>query len=172
MITLAAVLQILIALAFVSIPLVRARYGAGALAATEAELDRQNIPRSVLAENNIRFDASGHETWAPLSIAVLVTALAVLNLTGSWGETLSWVLQPLVLLVNLFILYSNLTAERSVRAHFAKTGDPVLQRIDVKAMLGAAERAFPSWVLPGLQNLRHVIVMGGSVAALVLLAIS
>lgn len=55
-------------------------------------------------------------------------------------------------------------------AHFAKTGDAELRRIDVKAMLGAAEKGFPTWVMPCLQNLRHGIVFAGSVAVLALLA--
>lgn len=171
MITTAALLQILIALAFVSIPVVRARYGDRALAAAEAELDRQRVPRSVLAEHDIRFDAAGHETWAPVGIALVVTALAVLNLAGSsWGVTLTWFLQPVVVLINLAILYSNLTAAKSVHAHFVKTGDPDLARLEVRAFLRAAEKAFPAWVMPWLQNIRHFIVLGGSAAILLLLA--
>ena len=173
MTALAAILQLLIALAFVSIPLVRARYGVRALAATESELDRQGVPRAVLAENKIHFDADGHETVVPVGVALVMAILAVLNLSGnSWGESLSWILQPIVLAGNLLILYSNLTAEKSVRAHFAKTGDITLQRIDVKAMLTAAEKAFPSWVLPGLQNVRHAVVMAGSIAVLALIGLN
>ncbi|MET9665106.1 hypothetical protein ABZY19_07000 [Streptomyces sp. NPDC006475] len=47
-----------------------------------------------------------------------------------------------------------------------------MQRIDVVALLDAAEKAFPSWVLPGLQNVRHAVVMAGSIALLVLLALA
>ncbi|MEV5825630.1 hypothetical protein AB0L25_08635 [Spirillospora sp. NPDC052242] len=33
-------------------------------------------------------------------------------------------------------------------------------------LLAAAEGAFPRWVMPHLQNVRHVIVFGGSAVAL------
>jgi hypothetical protein len=170
MMTFAAVLQLLIALAFVSIPLVRHRYGPSAKAAAEAELTRQGIPIRVMEENKLSFDASGHETIVPATVALVMALLAVLNLSGSqWGETLSWIFQPIVLLGNVLILYSQLTAAKSVRAAFARKGDPILRRIDVKSFLRAAENGFPTWVMPILQNIRHAVVMAGS--ALVLLAL-
>jgi hypothetical protein len=173
MTTIIASLQLLMALAFVSIPVIRARYGAAAQAAAEAELERQDVPGAILAENKLRFDAGGHETAAPVSIALVLAGLAVLSLFGSpWGETLTWFLQPLVVLINAAILYSQLTAVRSVQAAFQKKGDPDLARIDVSAFLDAAEAAFPAWVIPGLQNARHAIVFAGSAAVLILLAVS
>ncbi|MFI7698392.1 hypothetical protein [Nonomuraea sp. NPDC049480] len=173
MMTFAAALQLLIALAFVSIPLVRHRYGRGAQAAAEAELERQGVPATVLRDNKINFDASGHETYAPVSIALVLTALAVLNVSGNdWGQTLSWVFQPLVLAGNLLILYSQLTAVKSVQAAFARKGDPMLQRIDVPAMIRAAGTGFPHWVMPGLQNVRHAVVMGGSILVLAALVLA
>ncbi|MFF5780622.1 hypothetical protein ACFY7Y_27275 [Streptomyces virginiae] len=166
-----AALQLLIAVAFLSIPVVRSRYGARAQAAVEAELGRQGVRATVMAENGMRLDAGGHETWAPVGIAVSLAVPAVLGLAGNaWGETLSWVVQPLVLLVNCVILYSNLTAVPSVTAAFAKTGDAELQRIDVRSMLAAAEKGFPRWVMPYLQNLRHAVVFAGSIAVLAVLA--
>ncbi|TQM29132.1 hypothetical protein [Nocardia bhagyanarayanae] len=170
MLTAAAIAQLLIALAFVSIPLVRHRYGAAAKAAAEAELNRQGVRPGVLAEHGMRFDAGGHETWAPLFFALIMTALAALNLAGNpWGETLTWIGQALILLVNVVILYSNLTAAKGVEAAFAKTGDPELARIDVRRFLSAAEGAFPRWVMPWLQNARHAIVFGGSILVVVAL---
>lgn len=167
MITFAAVLQLLIALAFVSIPVVRHHYGSGASAAAVAELERQGVPVSVLKENKLSFDASGHETWAPVSFALAMTLLAVLNLVGNgWGQTLSWILMPIVLLANVLILYSQLTAVKSVRAAFERKVDPMLQRVDVPALLKAAESAFPRWVMPVLQNIRHTVVMAGAGLAL------
>ncbi|MFG2006756.1 hypothetical protein ACGFNU_47185 [Spirillospora sp. NPDC048911] len=170
MITFAAVMQVLIALAFVSIPLVRQRYGGSAAANAEAELERQGVPARVLKENKINFDASGHETWAPVSIASVMMALAVLNLVGSnWGEVLSWVFMPLVFCGNLVILYSQLTAVESVQAAFKRKGDPMLQRIDVPALIEAAGKGFPTWVMPVLQNVRHAVALGGAVLAVVAL---
>ncbi|MEV0389580.1 hypothetical protein [Nonomuraea sp. NPDC050643] len=170
MLTFAAVLQLLIALAFISIPLVRHRYGAAAQACAEAELRRQGVPTTIMEENKIRFDAGGHETAVPASVALVMTVLAVLNLTGGdWGPALSWILQPLVLAGNLLILHSQLTAARSVERAFERKGDPVLRTIDVRAFLAAAGQGFPSWVMPGLQNVRHAVVMGGSILILVAL---
>lgn len=171
MTALAAALQILIGLAFVSISLVRRRYGAAARAAAEAEVGRQGIPPNVLAEHKIDFDERGIETLVPVTVAVVMVALAALNLSGnSWGETLSWIVQPLVILLNAVILYSQVNAPKSVTAYFAKTGDETLRRIDVKAMLAASENGFPSWVFPHMQNVRHTIAFAGSTAVLLLLA--
>ncbi|MEU9700048.1 hypothetical protein [Streptomyces sp. NPDC047981] len=170
--TLAAVMQILIALAFVSIPIVRARFGPAATTAAETELARQDVRPGVLAENGLRFDAGGHETWAPVAVATVMTTLAVLNFAGSeWGQTLTWIFQSLVIVMNGLILYSNLTAVSSVRAAFARKGDPELARIDVPAFLKAAENAFPGWVRIQ-QNIRHAIVFGGSALALAAIALT
>ncbi|MEU2255921.1 hypothetical protein ABZ540_22390 [Nocardia xishanensis] len=170
MLTVAAIAQLLIAAAFLSIPLVRHRYGAAAKAAAEAELNRQGVRSGVLAEHGMRFDAGGHETWAPLSIALVMAGLAGLDLASiPWGQTLTWICQALVLIVNAVILYSNLTAAKSIEHAFAKTGDPELARIDVRRFLAAAEGAFPRWVMPWLQNARHAIVFGGSILVFVAL---
>ncbi|MGW4961030.1 hypothetical protein ACWEPL_27750 [Nonomuraea sp. NPDC004186] len=170
MMTFAAVLQLLVALGFVSIPLVRHRYGRQAGVAAVRELERQGVPARILKENNISFDASGHETIVPATVALVMTALAVLNLMGNhWGQVLSWIFQPLVLAGNVLILYSQLTAATSVRKAFERKGDPMLRRVDVPALLKAAESGFPSWVMPGLQNVRHTVVMGGSILVLVAL---
>lgn len=72
-----------VAAAFVSIPLVRHRFGAAAKASAEAELGRQGVPVSVMAENGISFDASGHETAAPVGIAAAMLTLAALVATGN-----------------------------------------------------------------------------------------
>ncbi|MBT2467529.1 hypothetical protein J7E97_06510 [Streptomyces sp. ISL-66] len=85
-----AALQILIALPFLSIPLVRNRYGARAQAAVEAELSRQGVRTTVMAENGMH-DAGGHETWAPVGIALALAVPAVAGLAGSgWAGTVSW----------------------------------------------------------------------------------
>ncbi|WP_330250950.1 hypothetical protein OG874_32815 [Nocardia sp. NBC_00565] len=173
MMTIAALAQLLIALAFVSIPLVRARYGAAAKDAVGAELTRQGVRPAILEENGLRLDAGGHETWAPVGIALVMTTLAVANLAGNgWGQTLSWIFQVLVLLGNGAILYSNLTAAKSIRAAFARKGDPELARVDVERFLDAAGAGFPRWVMPYLQNLRHVIVFGGSIVVLIALVVA
>ena len=173
MLIFAAILQLLVALAFLSIPLVRHLYGPAAKAAAEAELTRQDVPVTVLEENGLRFDAGGHETAVPAAVATVMVVIAALNLAGEhWGQTLTWVFQSLVLVGNCLILYSQLTAIRSVRAAFKRKGDPTLLRIDVPALLDAAGSAFPHWAMPTLQNIRHTVVFAGSLLALAATAVA
>ncbi|MET9608553.1 hypothetical protein ABZZ17_26465 [Streptomyces sp. NPDC006512] len=169
---LVAALQLLVAAAFLSIPVVRARYGAVAMGAAEAELRRQGVRPTVLTENGMRFDAGGHETWAPVGFAATMAAAAGANLlAASWAPVLTYVAQSLIVLVNCVILYSNLTAVPSVTAAFARKGDEELARVDVAALLKAAEDGFPAWVWV-LQNARHVVVFGASAAALAVTALA
>jgi hypothetical protein len=165
--TLAAVMQLLVAVAFVSIPVVRHRFGPVAKAAAEAELRRQNVRTEVLEENKIRFDASGHETAAPVIVAVVMTATAALNFAGAdLAQLLTWIFSSLVVLMNAAIVYSNLTALKSVEAAFRRKGDPELTRVEVAPFLQAAEDAFPRWVR-AQTYLRNTVVFGGSAVALV-----
>ncbi len=164
-----AVLQLLVAAAFVSMPIVRSRYGAAAMAEAEAELERQGARPSVLTENGMRFDAGGHETAAPVGIALTMVALAVLNVAeASLAHPLTWILQTLVLLANAVIVYSNHTAVRSVEAAFARKGEPMLAKLDVPALLKAAENGFPRWTWT-LQTIRNTTVFVASALVLVLL---
>ncbi|WP_263107727.1 hypothetical protein [Kitasatospora sp. DSM 101779] len=97
---------------------------------------------------------------------------AALNLTGSsWAGLLNWIVLGLVPAINCVILYSNLTATSSVKAAFARKGDPDLVRIDVAALLKSAESGFPRrvWVL---QNARHVVVLGAAALALAATALA
>ncbi|MEU3690941.1 hypothetical protein [Streptomyces narbonensis] len=168
---LAAAAQILVAAAFVSIPVLRHRFGAVAKAAAVAELRRQDVRPEVLEENKLRFDASGHEWWAPGAFAAGSLAAAVLNLAGSsWGTTLTWVFSSIAFLANIAILQSQLGAVSSVRAAFRRKGDPELLRVDVPAFLTAAEGAFPAWTRV-LQNVRHTVVFAGSALALTFAAL-
>lgn len=143
------------------------RYGARSTARAEAELQRQGVPRTVLTDNGMRFDAGGHETAVPATVAAVMIVLAGLNLAAvPIAGPLTWVFQTIVLIGNCAILYSQLTATKSVQAAFARKGDPVLARIDVPTLLKAAEGGFPSWVWT-LQNIRHVTVFGASILAMV-----
>ncbi|MFD9001804.1 hypothetical protein ACFV0T_12650 [Streptomyces sp. NPDC059582] len=166
--TLVAALQLLVAAAFLSIPLVRHRYGTTAMAGAQTEPARQGVRTSVLAENGMRFDASGHETAAAAGVAAVMVTMAALNLLdSSWVSTSTWIFQSLVLLGDCVILYSRLTATRSVRAAFARKGDPELAGVDVPALHKAAEDGFPTWTRT-LQNVRDTVVFGASVLALAL----
>ncbi|MFI7276141.1 hypothetical protein [Streptomyces sp. NPDC049879] len=163
---LAAAAQLLVAAAFVSIPLVRHRFGPAAKAAAEAELRRQDVRPAVLAENGLRFDAGGHETAAPVAVAAVMTAVAALHLAAVGLATpLTWVFSSLVILMNVAIVHSNRTAVASVEKAFRRKGDPELARVEVAPFLRAAEDAFPGWVR--LQtHVRHTLVFLGSAVAL------
>lgn len=96
--------------------------------------------------------------------------LVGLNLVGiGWASTLTWIFQSIVLVGNVVILYSNLTAVKSVQAAFARKGDPVLAGIDVAPLLQAAEDGFPAWTW---QKIRHLVVFGASIVVLLALAIA
>lgn len=172
MYTLAAVMQILVAVAFVSIPVVRHRFGPAAMAAAKAELHRQNVRPQVLEENKLRFDAGGHETVAPVAVAVVMATTAALNFVGAdLAQLLTWLFSSLVLLMNAGIVYSNLTAVKSVAAAFRRKGDPELARVEVAPFLQAAEDAFPRWVR-AQTYLRNTVVFGGSAIALVAVSVA
>ncbi|MEU9058284.1 hypothetical protein AB0D13_05105 [Streptomyces sp. NPDC048430] len=165
--TLAAIMQLLVAAAFVSIPVVRHRFGPAAKAAAAAELRRQNVRPDVLEENNLRFDAGGHETAAPVAVAAVMTATAAVNYAGAApAQLLTWIFSSLVLLMNAVIVYSNLTAVKSVEAAFRRKGDPELARVEVAPFLRAAEDAFPRWVR-AQTYVRNTVVFGGSAVALI-----
>ncbi|MGY0501753.1 hypothetical protein ACWZHB_24965 [Nocardia sp. FBN12] len=167
-----AAIDLVIAAAFVSMPIVRHRYGAAAMAAAESELARQGVRTTALTENGMRFDASGHESAAPISIAAIMIALAGVNLADlAVAQPLNWVVLTLVLLGNTVIVYSNHTAVSSVRTAFRRKGDPELTRIDVPALLAAAESGFPAWTWT-LQTLRNITVFGGTILGLAALALS
>ncbi|MFH8894106.1 hypothetical protein [Streptomyces sp. NPDC017949] len=100
-----------------------------------------------------------------------MAASVALATVVSWAPVLTYVLQSVILLVNCVILYSNLTAVPSVTAAFARKGDEELARVDVAALLKAAEGGFPAWVRV-LQNARHAVVFGASIAAIVITALA
>ncbi|MFD0891895.1 hypothetical protein ACFQ08_45700, partial [Streptosporangium algeriense] len=163
-------MQLLVAVAFVSIPVVRHRYGPAAKAAAVAELRRQNVRPEVLEENKLRFDAGGHETAAPVTVAAVMVGAAALNLAAAAAAPLmTWIFSSLVIVMNAAIVYSNLTAVRSVEAAFRRKGDPELARVEVAPFLKAAEDAFPRWVRAQTW-LRNTTVFAGS--AIALLAVS
>ncbi|GAA5029407.1 hypothetical protein [Actinopolymorpha pittospori] len=164
---LAAVMQLLVAVAFVSIPVVRHRFGPAAKAAAVAELRRQNVRPEVLEENKLRFDAGGHETAAPVTVAAIMTATAALNLADAGlAPLMTWIFSSLVLLMNVVIVHSNLTAVKSVQAAFRRKGDPELARVEVAPFLKAAENAFPRWARAHTY-IRNTVVFAGSAIALI-----
>ncbi|MFI8976588.1 hypothetical protein ACIGO9_27135 [Nocardia asteroides] len=166
--TLVAAIEIAIAAAFVSMPIVRHRYGKTAMETAQAELSRQGVRTTALHEHGMRFDAGGHESAAPLSVAAIMLFAAGVNLAGSdLARPVNWVVLTLVFLGNCVIVYSNHTAVRSVTAAFARTGDAELARIDVPVLLDRAEAGFPAWTWT-LQKVRNTVVFGGALLGLAL----
>jgi hypothetical protein len=159
----AASADLVVAAAFLSTPLLRHRFGAStAKTHAEAELVRQGIRPEILGENGLKFDASGHETAIPGSVAVIMLALSAVTIAGpSWTQPLTWVLAALVALGNGLVLWSQLTAAQSVTKAFARKNDPELSRVDVPALLKAAESGFPTWA-PTLVRIRHTAVFAGA----------
>ncbi|WP_433192135.1 hypothetical protein ACQP1G_25665 [Nocardia sp. CA-107356] len=173
MTVLAAVLQLLIAAVCAAESTVDFRCGLHADARAAAELHRQGLPATILADYHFSFDERLDRAALSIVIAVLMTVLAVLNIAANaWGLRLTWAIQPALFTGNALILYSELTAVKSVTSAFAGTNDPLLIRVDVPALLNAVARDDSHWAIPYLRQLRHTIIFCGSLGASLLVAMS
>ncbi|MDV5146804.1 hypothetical protein R1T08_22085 [Streptomyces sp. SBC-4] len=169
--TLAATLQLLLAATFFVIPVTVWFRGGAAQEAAEAEMRRQGHAPEVLARHGIAFREKRWEFAFALSIGTTLTALGLLNLAGSpTGRLLSWIAEPLVLLVVGFITAGQVFATAYTRAAFARSADPAVRTIDASALIAAANSAFPGW-LRGLVLVRFPLATLGSALVLVLLAL-
>lgn len=91
----AAGLQLLTAVPFLLSVIVVWTYGADAQAGAEAELTRQGIPASVLADHGISFGSNTAEIPIPAAIILALVVLALFNLAGNRvGRIISWGLPP------------------------------------------------------------------------------
>jgi hypothetical protein len=170
-VTLAALLQLLIAVTFLIMPVLVLRHGTYAQAAAEAEVVSQGFPADVLARNKIHFDEGTAGLVLPIVIALTLGTLAVLNLAGSEvGRNLSLIFQPVLLVGGGFITFRQVTAARFVQTAFEKSGDPMLTAIDVQAFVDAATDAFPRGFL-FLVRARFILVTLGSMLVIVLLVL-
>lgn len=139
-VTLAGVLQLLFALAFLIAPVAGLVYGADVQAAAEAELVRQGLSPSILAANNLHFDEGGYALVVPVTTALIGAILAWLNLAGRRaGRNLTLIVQPLFLALDVFILIS-----QSSKAQYLQSilGDGA----NAQAVLDASERVYPAWL--------------------------
>jgi hypothetical protein len=75
----------------------------------------------------------------PLGIAAI---LATLNLFDV-GRTLTWVLQPILLVAGGYITTSQMFVQQLVAAVFPKSEDADAQPVDTRAVLDVAFAAFP-----------------------------
>ncbi|SDJ46131.1 hypothetical protein [Nonomuraea jiangxiensis] len=168
-VALAAALQLLLAATFLVLPLLAQIFGGAAQRAAEAEMARQGLPGGVLAQHGINFREKPWELALALAIAAALTALGWLNLTGEGlGRTLSWIAEPVVLVAVGSVTASQVFARRYTEAAFRRSADPRVRDIDVRALLGAAVGAFPSWLRPAVV-LRFWLATLGSVLVIVLL---
>ena len=75
----------------------------------------------------------------PVTIAIVLAAIGVLNLAGvNIGRTLTWVLQPLVLVAGGLVTGLQVFAANYIRRSFNKATDPSLCEIDVASFMDAA----------------------------------
>lgn len=166
----ASTLQFLLAATFVVIPIIARRHGDRAQVAAQREVARQGLPVAVLDEHHVRFAETSREMLFPLAIAALLTALAALDLAGlEAGRTLTWIMQPVVLIGGGFVTAAQVFATRYTQAVFQKSPDPRARTLDAHAMIDAAAAEFPA-VLRPLQILRFALATLGSALVIAFLA--
>jgi len=166
-VTVAALLQVLLAVTFVVIPVVGARHGPAAQRAAENDVTRQGSPAAVLTERGVDFGASRGSIVAAVAIGVCFAVLATLNLAGSdAGRILTWILQPILFLGGgLIIMPGEVFTTRYVEAAFRKAG---VADIDVKAFVNTASAAYPPWFRSVIIT-RFALATLGSILVVVLL---
>jgi hypothetical protein len=170
MMVLVSVLQLMLAVTFVVMPLAAYRYGTAAQRAADADAMRQGLPAGTLAEHGIRMEESKGEMVLPLAIALALAILAALNMAGvGMGRTLTWILQPLMLLAGGVVTVSQVFVVRYVEAAVRKSTDPVMRGVDANSFISAAQAQFPGWVRPVIIT-RFVLATVGSALIIVLLA--
>jgi hypothetical protein len=170
-VTLAVVLQLLLAATFLIMPSLAYRYGTRAQAAAEAEVARQGFPADVLARNHVNFGEGAVGLLLAVAIALGLVVLAVLNLAGSpAGRIGSWILQPLLLIAGGLILSRQVFTVRFLAAAFRKSSDATLAGINVRAFVDAATGAYPAW-FPYVVAARFVLATLGSLLIIILLAV-
>jgi hypothetical protein len=167
----ASLLQLATAATFLVMALVAYRYGSFAQRAAEAEVERQGHPAGALSRGRVRFEERGIELALPLGIAALLVVLAALNLNGNeLARIATWIFHTILLLGGGVITAQQVWAIRFMRSAFHKSGDPVLARINVAAVIDAATDVFPWWVR-FLVIVRFALVTAGSVIVMILVGL-
>lgn len=170
-VTVAAVLQFLVAALFLVAPVVGLVFGADVQAAAEAEVERQGLPATVLADNGIMLGEDAAATFFPIAVALSVAVLGWLNLAGKRaGRVLSLIFQPLVIVLDVAIYVSQLYVVEAVESVFEQSGDAALQSIDAQALIDAAYSAYPAWV-SSLADVRIFLTPLASLIVIVLLLV-
>lgn len=127
---------------------------------------RQGHGAGVLNRHGIAFEEKVGELVLALSIGVTMTVLGALTLAESaTGRIVSFVAEPLVLLVVGFITAGQVFAVRYTEPAFRRSQEAAVRAIDAKAVIAAANTAFPSWLRAvvlfrfGLATLGSVLVV-------------
>ncbi|GAA2378579.1 hypothetical protein GCM10010404_38550 [Nonomuraea africana] len=161
-VTFAGSLQLLFALAFLIAPVLGLIYGADVQSAAEAELARQGLSPSVLAENNLHFDEGGYAMVLPVTTAVIAAILAWLTLAGKRvGRILTLIVQPFFLALDVFVLTSQLSKVQFLQSILGAGAN-------AQAVLDASERVYPAWLL-AVSDGRLVFTPLASLVVIVLL---
>ncbi len=169
----AAIQQLLLAATFFVLPLVARRYGDRAQQAAEKAVMEQGLgtEKDFLLKHSIKFSESGPEMLLPFSIAVLLSITGILNLADvEIGRTLTWIIEPLLLIIVGFITASQVFTTWYIKRTFRKAEDRRVRQVNVEAFVQAAANVFPSWLRP-LQVIRFGVATLGSLVVIVLLAL-
>jgi hypothetical protein len=119
-------LQLLTAVPFLLSIIVVWRDGADAQTAAEAELTRQGVPTSVLADHGVSFGSNTAEIPIPAAIILALIVLALLNLAGNRvGRTLSWIFHPILLVAGIVIIPGQVFTTSVLESSFRVSGDAV-----------------------------------------------
>lgn len=167
----ASILQFALAATFVVIPVAGSLHGPRAQRAAETEVVRQGFPATLLAERGINFGTSRASVVVAVAIGLCLATLASLNLTGNGaGQLLSWIFQPIVLILGCVIMPGEVFVTRFITSAFAKSDDPTLRNLEVAPFVNAAVTSVPSWYRYVI-GLRLVLATAGSLLVIILLMI-
>ncbi|MEU4606633.1 hypothetical protein AB0F43_26875 [Kribbella sp. NPDC023972] len=170
MVGIAVAVLVLLGMTFCVIPVVAYRFGDAAERAAEAAVEAQGASARVLAEHRIQFKESAAEMLLPFGIAVVLFAVAALDLAGiGAARVLTWIVAGLLLVVGGFVTSGQLMAVRWTRTAFRRSSDPVVRRLDAESVVAAAAREFPAWLRP-LQIARFLLTTIGLLVVIVALA--
>ena len=161
-VTFAGVLQLLFALAFLIAPVAGMIFGADIQAAAEAQLTRQGLSPSLLADKGVRFDESGAAMVVPVSTAVIAALLAWLNLAGKRaGRILTFVFQPIFLALDVFIALSQASQVQFLQSRLGNG-------VNAQAIIEASARAYPAWLFT-VTDARLIFTLMASILVIILL---
>ncbi len=170
-VTLAAVLQLLLATAFGISVVTALLYGPAAQQAAENEMRRQGLPPGALTGESLRFDEGLAGTAPALAIALILITLAMLNLNGRrLGRLLTWIFQPLLAIAGAILVSGQVFLAQGITKAFAQSDNQALHAVDVEALVKAAAAEFPNWY-PIESWAKLILVTLGSVLIVVLLAL-